>query len=332
MDKRPTALVLGGTEFLGIHLVERLTIEGWQVSLFNRGVTNPDLFTSLEHLVGDREDDVSALAGRSWDVIFDLSAFHPDHITQVARHLAGNHGHYVFVSTVSVYKDFLHPGTTENSPLATIDGPIPDDVDGETYGPLKALCEQRVTELHPSHAIVRPTIIAGPHDPSHRFTHWPLRLSEPGPHVVPPVLDSPVQYIDARDLADWLLRVGAEKIHGVYNTAADPLPFGEFLERTAEAVASSLRAVRLSQEEAVQEEVRPWVDLPLWLPPEDTAMRGFFQIDSSRARSTGLRTRPLEETARDTLAWAREQDGKDAPFGLSAEREAEIVATYGAHT
>lgn len=326
MGERSTALVLGGTEFVGLHLVERLVEEGWEVTLFNRGVTAPDLFGSLERLVGDRGGDVSALAGRTWDVVYDVSGFHPDHVDRAAAHLAGACEHYVFVSTVSVYESFHEPGIDEESPLSTIGGPVPEEADYSNYGPMKALCEQRVAQTYPSHAIIRPSIIAGPHDPTSRFTYWAVRLSEPGAHVVPSNRDAPVQYIDARDLAEWFVLIGAERIRGIYNAAVEPLRFDEFLDRVAEATGNPLRPVRLSAKQAEEEGIQPWADLPLWIPSDYESMRGMLQVDASRARAAGLRVRPLEETARDTLAWAAEQGGTEPRVGLAREREAEIVA------
>lgn len=166
-----TALALGGTEFLGVHLVEALVAAGWDVTLFNRGVTRPDLFAPRVRLRGDRDGDVSALAGGSWDVVYDLSGFHPDQVDRTAAHLARRCGHYVFVSTVSVYAGFPGADTTEDAPLARLDGPVPAEVDGATYGPLKALCEARVADRFGSWTVVRPTVVVGPHDPSDRFTY-----------------------------------------------------------------------------------------------------------------------------------------------------------------
>lgn len=320
---------MGGTEFLGVHLVEALVGAGWDVTLFNRGVTQPGLFDSLVRLRGDRDGDVSALGGRTWDVVFDLSAFHPNQIDRTAAHLVDECGHYVFVSSISAYAEFRRPGTAEEASLGRLDGPVPTEVDGQSYGPLKALCEERVTEMFASRTIVRPTVIVGPHDPSDRLTYWVLRLSEDGQHIVPPDLDSSIQYIDARDLAVWMVHLGERRDGGIYNAAADHVPFARFAEIVAEVAGVELRSVQLTEEQMAAEGVRPWLDLPLWLPPADLDMRGFFQVDASRAVNAGLSTRPLVETVRDTLKWARARDAAQLRVGLSSERDSELVARYG---
>ena len=323
------ALVLGGTEFIGVHLVETLVTSGWRVSLFNRGVTRPEAFAELDHLRGDRGGDVSALAGDGWDVAFDLSAFHPDHVSRTAEHLAGACEHYVLVSSISAYASMSSRGIDEDAPLAKIDGPVPDEVDNASYGPLKALCEERAVELYASTTIVRPTIVAGPLDPTDRFTYWVQRLSEPGRHVLPPDLREAVQYIDARDLAAWMVHLGGERVSGAFNAAAQPLPFDQFTQAISEVAGVPLRPIQLTPEQLAAEGVRPWVDLPLWLPPEDTDVSGMFGISTTRAAQAGLRTRPLEETVRDTLAWLRQRDSTGLRTGLGREREAELVKRYG---
>ena len=324
----PRALVLGGTAFIGVHLVVALVAADWQVTLFNRGRTSPEAFGSLEQLRGDRDGDVSALAGREWDVVFDLTGYHPSQIDRVAEHLAGRCGHYVFVSSVSAYASAAHPGTTEDAPLATLDGPMPDEVDAASYGPLKALCEARVTDLFESRTIVRPTIVVGPLDPTDRFTYWVQRLSEPGPHLVPPDLDAQVQHIDARDLAAWMVHLGAAREAGTFNAAAQPTAFGRLTQAVADAAGTPSDLLQLTVEELEAAEVRPWLDLPLWLPPSEQELAGFFQVDSSRAAAAGLRTRPLEDTVRDTLAWVDERGRPELTTGLSREREAELIPRH----
>ncbi|KGM13449.1 epimerase [Cellulomonas bogoriensis 69B4 = DSM 16987] len=320
--------MLGGTEFLGVHLVEGLLAAGWEVTLFNRGLTGPDLFASSVRLRGDRDGDVSALAGGEWDVVFDLSAYHPDQVVRSARYLVDRCRHYVLVSSVSVYAHLPGPGTTEDGVLARIEGPVPREVDGASYGPLKVLCEERVTELFPSRTVVRPTVVVGPGDPSDRFTYWVRRLAEGGAHVVPPDMTRPVQHIDARDLAAWMVGLGAGRVNGVFNAAAEPVPFGDLAQVIADVAGVDLRPVQLTGEQMTVEGVRPWADLPLWLPPEDVDMRGFFQVDASRAVHAGLRVRPLADTVRDTLEWARGRDDDELRTGLSRERDQDLAARY----
>lgn len=327
-----TALVLGGTEFVGRHLVERLVTDGWQVTLFNRGLSNPHLFPDLPRLRGDRDTDASALAGHDWDVVLDVNGYHPDQLTRTGEHLAGHCGHYVFVSTVSVYADFPETGVTEDTPLADLSGPIPSTWDAATYGALKVLCEQRVSRLFPSHTIVRPCIIAGPHDPTDRFTYWVQRLATPGPHIVPPDLTRAVQYLDVRDLATWLAHLAATRhpvpsSEGTFNAAATPLPLADLLTACADAGGADPDLVPLTEDQLDAAGVRPWLDLPLYLPPDDATRRGMFAVDASRAVAAGLRTRPVAETVRDTLAWVRDTQRQDLRVGLPIAREQDLAST-----
>lgn len=331
------ALVLGGTKFLGVHVVEALLREGWDVTTFTRGRTNPDLFPQVTCLRGDRDDDVSALTTGEWDVVHDLTTYHPAQIHRTADALQDRTDHYVLVSTISVYADVAEPGVDEDAPLATLDGPVPESFEPELYGPLKALCEQAVAERFASHTIVRPSIIAGPHDPTDRFTAWVVRMSEPGPHVTPP-LDAPVQWVDARDLADWLVRLGADRTPGTFNAATPAVPFEVLLRTIADEAGVAFEPVVLSDEQRAAEGVRAWADLPLWL--DDPAMRGLLDVDITRATAAGLRARRLSETVRDTLAWVRtrgsderrpdEQPSDDLRAGLTRTRDAELAARYGA--
>lgn len=327
--KQPRALVLGGTAFVGRHLVEALLADGWAVTLFNRGRTNPGLFDGVTRLVGDRDHDVSALVGGTWDVVFDTAAYLPRQVDLCAQLLAERTDHYVFVSSISVYATLPEAGMDEDAPLATLDGPIPDEMTGQTYGALKALCEHRVAQHYPSHTIVRPTLIVGPHDPTDRFTYWPLRLREPGRHVVPSNLDAAVQYIDVRDLTSWMGRLGAQRVRGTFNAASPPSTFEGFLKAIARAVATSPDVVKIDPAELAAEGVRPWLDLPVWLSPTDADRFGMLQVSTARATSAGLSIRPMEDTVRDTVDWALQRAaalGPDLRAGLTPEREAALLA------
>lgn len=328
MSTEQRALVLGGTSFVGRHLVDSLLRTGWTVTLFNRGTTNAGLFEGVARLQGDRRADTSVLATGEWDVVFDVNGYLPSEIDRAAEQLATRCEHYVYVSTMSVYESFATLGLTEDSPLAVRSEPVPEKVDNATYGPLKVLCEARVAALYPSHAIVRPTVIAGPHDPTDRFTYWPARLSESGPHLVPPSTDGPILYIDARDLADFTEHLGATRTAGVFNTAAEPLPFEDYLAAIIEVLGErgvTPDLVPLSADAVGADGIQPWSELPMWVDPSDATMVGFVRLHSAKAFAAGLTIRPLVDTIRDALAWFATID-RPLSTGLTAERERELLA------
>jgi 2'-hydroxyisoflavone reductase len=195
-------LILGGTAFLGRHIVESALVQGHTVTLFNRGRTNPDLFPQVETIMGDRKESLDALGRRQWDVVIDTSGYHPNDVCASATWLASHVGRYIFISTISVYADFSQPGIDENAPIARLDDPATATLSNETYGPLKSHCEDVVLEIYgPRSLIIRPGLIVGPHDPTDRFTYWPVRAARGGEILAPEGPQLPVQYIDARDLA-----------------------------------------------------------------------------------------------------------------------------------
>lgn len=323
-------LVLGGTVFLGRHVVEAALAEGHQVTIFTRGRTNPDLFPQVERLRGDRDGDLGALTGREWDRVVDTSGYVPRVVRQSAELLRDAVGRYVLVSSVSVYADLARP-PDETSAVAELDDPRSEDVERD-YGALKAACERLVEEVYGERAtIVRPGLIVGPHDPSGRFTYWPRRIAAGGDVLAPGRPHAPVQVIDARDLAAWLVRLDAG---GVYNVTGRPgaLTFGELLEACRAVAGSDAQLVWAADDRLIAAGVEPWTELPLWLPGDEHA--GLQRTNVSRALAAGLRLRPIEETIRDTLAWdaavdaepPRQDDGRYRPRTLSREREAELLA------
>lgn len=327
----PTALVLGGTQFVGRHLVQALLDTGWEVSLFSRGRTNPELFPQARRLVGDRGSDVSALAGGRWDAVFDVSAYHPDDVTRVADTIGTGCGHYVLVSSVSAYADISTVGVTENAALAVIEGPVPSEYTPALYGPLKALCETVAAERFSTTTMLRPTVVDGPYDTTERLTSWIDRLAAPGPHLVPPDTGTAFQYIDARDLAAFALQVVADGATGPFTVASTPTTFGQVLS-DIERVVGPVRTFALNRQQLADEQVEPWVDLPLWLPADTPDRAGFFALDPSRANDAGLRTRPFVGTVRDTHAWSAARTpphaGPGPRHGISLAREAELAARY----
>jgi 2'-hydroxyisoflavone reductase len=302
-------LVLGGTRFLGRGVVDAALARGHEVTLFNRGTTNPELYPGAERLRGDLTGDLDALRGREWDAAVDLDP--TQRAGSYVDELPGGVGHYVFVSTISVYADFSQPVDEESELLEP----------SEEYGGLKVSSERAVQAAFGDRcAIVRPGLIVGPHDPTDRFTYWPRRLAEGGEVLAPGSPQQPVQIVDARDLGAWLAEVAERRVAGVFNATgpADPLTLGETLER----IAPGAHLVWVDEQRILDAGVEPWSELPLWVPGGDYV--GLLRADISRALAEGLTFRPLEETARDTLAWSREA-GEQRPT-LTREREREILA------
>jgi 2'-hydroxyisoflavone reductase len=326
-----TALVLGGTEFVGRHLVQALLDIDVDVTLFSRGRTNPHLFPQARRLIGDRQSDVSSLTGGRWDVVFDVSAYHPDDVTRVADAIEDNYGHYVLVSSVSAYADLSKPGVTEDAPLAGLEGSVPAEYTPALYGPLKALCERVANDRFDITTMIRPTVVAGPFDTTERLTSWIDRLAAPGPHLVPPDTGTAFQYIDARDLAAFMVRVATDGITGAFTVASTPTTFQQLVDDIKQVVGR-VQTFSLTGQQLAEEEVQPWGDLPLWVPADTAGRAGFFALDPSRAQAAGLLTRPLVETVRDTDVWssAREQPGgtRGPRHGLTLEREAQLAARY----
>ncbi|HEU5440175.1 MAG TPA: NAD-dependent epimerase/dehydratase family protein [Ktedonobacterales bacterium] len=341
-------LVLGGTVFLGRHLVGEALARGHQVTLFNRGQHGPELFPEAERLRGDRDGDLEALRGRTWDAAIDTSGYVPRVVRASAELLADAVGTYAFVSSISVYRDFSRIGMDETAPVATLEDETTEEVTGETYGALKALCEREVERTLPGRAlIVRPGLIVGPHDPTGRFTYWPTRVARGGEVLAPTPPERPVQIIDGRDLAAWMLTMVERRAAGVYQAAgpAEPLTLGALLDTCAEVcrteAADSDARITWVDEAFLQEHgVGPWVELPLWIPSSDESERGLDAVDCGRAIGTGLTFRPLSETVRDTLRWdvARRAAGGSAsavgsgpvrmPAGLEPAREEELLRAW----
>jgi 2'-hydroxyisoflavone reductase len=315
-------LVLGGTKFLGRAAVEAALARGHEVTLFNRGETNADLFPEAEKLRGDRTSDLSALEGREWDAVLDPSGYFPSVVRSSAEALAGS-GHYLFVSSVSVYASLAEP-VDEDSPVAEL-GDLPDDrltEDYSNYGPLKALCEQTVADVFGERqASVRPGLIVGAHDPTGRFTYWPHRVARGGRVAAPAPAEGQVQFIDAKDLGAWLVDLSERKATGIYNAINPGLSWRELLETCHEVAGSDATFEWVPAEVLKQHEVGEWMELPLWMVDPDSA--AMHHTDVSRAVEAGLTFRPLGETIRDTLEHAETVDG----VGLTPEREAELLAT-----
>jgi 2'-hydroxyisoflavone reductase len=325
-------LILGGTRFLGRALVEAALEEGHQVTLFHRGLTNPDLFPDVEKLIGDRDGGLAVLSGRRWDAVIDTCGYFPRAVRQSAEALKDATSHYTFVSTLSVYADTSTLGIDESAPLAPLDDESIEEITGESYGPLKVLCERVVSEVFPGRSlIIRPGLIVGPHDPTDRFTYWPCRVARGGKVLAPGRPERPVQYIDVRDLAEWTIRMVADRCTGEYNAVGRPMPIGELLEACRRVSGAKAEFTWVSETFLEKEGVGPWMEMPLWIPESDTSSAGFMAFDASMAVDAGLRFRPMEETIRATLDWARGRPERhEWRAGISDEREKEILSVWDA--
>jgi 2'-hydroxyisoflavone reductase len=327
-------LIIGGTVFLGRHLVDAALARGHTVTLFNRGQHNPELYPEVEKLRGDRDGGLDALRDRQWDVVIDTCGYVPRVVRASANLLAGAVERYAFISSISVYPQFPEPGMDESAPVGTLADPSIEKVTGESYGPLKALCEQAVeAALSGRTLVIRPGLIVGPHDPTDRFTYWPHRVSRGGEVLAPGRPDRHVQVIDVRDLAEWTIAMVEGRQTGVFNATgpATPLLFDDVLEVSRTVSGADARITWVSEAFLAEREVGPWIELPLWIPESDPDTRGFSDVSVARAIEAGLRFRPLADTVRDTLAWVAERpEGHTWRAGLAAEREAELLAAWHA--
>ena len=319
-------LVLGGTKFLGRATVEEALARGHELTLFNRGVTNPELFPEAEKLRGDREGDLGVLKGRSWDAVVDPSGYVPHVVRASAELLADAIEHYVFVSSISVYPQ-QSGRNTEESPVSEIgDWPVDEliDDDGEgNYGPLKALCEAVAAEVFPDrHSNIRAGLLVGAHDPTGRFTYWPHRVARGGEVLAPGPPERNVQFVDVRDLASWMLDLAERRVAGTFNATHPGRSWSELLETARQVSGSDARLTWVPDEFLAGHEVGEWMELPLWL--HDPEWVGIHMADVTRALEAGLSFRPLEETIRETLELA--QPTEEA--GLSPEREAELLSAW----
>lgn len=319
-------LVLGGTSFLGRHIVAGALERGHGVTYFHRGKTNPGLFSDAEAIHGDRKTDLGLLAGRRFDAVIDTCGYLPGVVSASVDALKGSAGLYAFVSTISVYPTEAWPAVTEDSPVMRAADPKAESVTPETYGPLKAACDEIVLKGMPGRAlVVRPGLIVGPHDPTDRFTYWVRRMARGGEVLAPLPADRRVSWIDARDLAAWMLTCCEAARSGLFNAVGpEPHPtMGQLLDACRIAGGADSWATWTTPEFLEKHEVAPWSDLPLWIP----AIHDDF--DCSRARHAGLTFRPMAETVRDTLWWDQTRNPAiPLRAGLTPVREREILAAW----
>ena len=327
-------LFIGGTGFIGPHMVQAAIDRGHTPTLFNRGKTNPGLFPKVEKLIGDRDGGLGILKGHEWDAVIDTSGYVPRLVRDSAQLLKSAARHYLFISTGDVYQDFSVERLDESAPLATIEDPTSEDT-SKFYGPLKVLCEKEVRAAFPEYnTIVRPGWIVGPGDNLNLFTYWPVRIKRGGEILAPGNQTDPVQIIDARDMGDWIIRMLEAGTTGDYNAfgPGTDLSIAEFLYGIRANFANDARWTWVSTEFLLERKVRPWRDIPIWYPPIGDH-KGNGLISPKRAIAAGLTYRPLADTARDTLQWFESlgepwDGGKGRRPGLTATREAELLAAW----
>ena len=325
-------LLIGGTRFFGRHLAELALAAGHRVTLFHRGRTGADVLPRAERVLGDRDGGLGVLAGRRFDAVVDLCGYVPRVVRASAEALRDACGRYLFVSSISVYADPVPTGAREDAPLATLADPATEVIDGTTYGGLKAACEVVTREVLGDRAtIVRPGLIVGPHDPTDRFPYWPRRIARGGEVLAPGDPTLPVQFVDARDLAVFALRLVEGDVGGTYHAVGPEctLTMRDCLEGIRAAIGSEARFTWVDEAFLLEREVAPWTGLPLWLPVADA---GFQACDSSAAMARGLAFRPLAETAYDTLSWdlARPETARADSPALPQAREAELLREWHA--
>jgi 2'-hydroxyisoflavone reductase len=324
----------GGTSFLGPPQVTYALGRGHEVTLFNRGQTNADLFPEVEKLRGDRNDDLESLRGRSWDVVIDNSATNPAWVRATAGLLRGSVEHYIYVSSISAYREMGTVPMTSAEPVFTYENAgVPTDGDEAElpYGLAKAQSEREAEIAFPGKTtVVRPGLIVGPHDPSDRFTYWVERIARGGSVLAPGPQDWKVEFSDVRDLSKWIVHAAEQRLTGVYNASgprADKVPLGEFLECCRETTSSDAKLQWVDESWLTAQGVQMWSDLPMRTTGDSP---GFSTRSTQKAIDAGLTFRPMPETIADTLAWSRSRSrsGESAPLksGLTPDRESELLA------
>ena len=345
-------LILGGTGFTGPEQVEYAIARGHRVTLFNRGKTRPGLFKGrvAEELIGDLNSDTSALKDKKFDVVIDNPTTLPVWVKNAAQYLKGNTKHYMFISTTSVYRDQSEIGINENSPTV----PMPDGLDPyqpdqrntaqqaassnpANYGAFKARAEVEVQNQYPGiYTIIRPCLIVGPLDRTDRFTYWPARIDQGGEVMAPDKPDDPCQFIDSRDLAEWMIRMAEMKEFGTYNAIGPekPLTIAEMLYGVKAVTTAGAQFTWVPWDFLQAQGVRPWTQMTVWQPPYGRTA-GYQRRSAAKALTKGLTFRPLAVTAKDTLDWHKTRPAEEQAAtlegkinGLSMKREAEVLAAW----
>ncbi|HEX6719657.1 MAG TPA: NAD-dependent epimerase/dehydratase family protein [Pyrinomonadaceae bacterium] len=333
-------LILGGTRFLGRHLVRAALARGHEVTLFNRGNYPSEELGTVETIHGDRHTDLAKLKGRSWNAVIDTSGHLPRAVRAAAEVLSDSVERYVFISTQNAYASVSVPGIDEDYPLATL---TPEQLDqansidttgqpsyGALYGGLKALCEQAANSVMPGRVlIIRPGLIVGPDDYTDRFTYWIVRVARGGEVLAPAHPDRFIQFIDVRDLAEWIVRMVEQRATGAYNAHGRPntITMQNVLDECKSTSDSDAAFTWVTEDFLLQEQVAPWSELPLWLPEEAAPhLKGFMFINPEKAIAVGLTYRSLRDTIADTLTWYQTNRANDVlKAGLDRDKERALL-------
>lgn len=321
-------LILGGTIFLGKHLVAEALKRGHNVTLFNRGKHNPDIFPEVEKVRGDRLTDLNKLSGRKFDAVLDTCGYFPRAVKISTEFFKGNVPHYTFISSISVYSNLSEKGIDENSETGTIEDETFEEVTGESYGPLKRLCEKVAESVYGDAALnIRPGLIVGIDDPSDRFTYWVNRTARGGKMIVPDSFDRQIQYINARDLAAFNIHMIEKSAGGIYNVTGpgEPETFGEFISKCIEVTGVTPELINLSEEFIMKNDIAPYTELPLWVPE---SWSGLDQVNISKAINASLKFTPTGETIAETLEFDRLRKNYTLRSGLTPERELELIELW----
>jgi 2'-hydroxyisoflavone reductase len=338
-------LILGGTRFVGRHLVAAAVARDHEVTLFNRGTHQTENFANVETIHGDRNRDLGKLKERRWDAVIDTSGYLPRTVRASAEVLSDSVDRYVFVSSVSAYADLSVVGLKETDPLAGLTAEQLEEANaidssgqasaityGKMYGGLKALCEQTLDEALPGRVLhIRPGLIVGPYDYSDRFTYWVLRVARGGQVLAPGRPDRYVQFIDARDLAEWIVTMIERKETGVYN--ANGLPHTVTMENVLDECkvvsASDASFTWVDEDFLLQEKVVPWSEVPLWMPEAASHLQALMFINVDKAVAAGLTFRPLKETVRDTLTWSATDHARgELKAGMDPDKEQSLIHKF----
>ena len=328
-------LVLGGTGFLGPHIVRHAMSQGHTVTLFNRGKTGPRQLPDVETLIGNRNNNLKALQNRKWDIVIDTSASIPQWVAASTKLLKPNVGHYIYISSTSVYKDWSLPDMDESSPIYAIDGPdVADFTPFERYGANKVACENEVRKLFPEqNTIIRSDTLVGPGDRQHfRYTSWIKRAAENDELLAPGRKDAYVQYVDARDLGQWIVHCLEKSVHGTF-TATSPgssYTMENMIDDCLKASQSSPQVVWVDSEFLLSRDI---FDIPFWVP-DPAGHGGVGRFNTSKAQQNGFKSRPRIDTARDVYKWYSHLSEKRQDFkvGLSKSQEQQLIADWKKHS